>query len=196
MSGTVDKVYSSPEWLITMAARVCHGNEYQPPDDDKDKALIKKLLKFKHMKPFDFPTITWRVALPIYVERQFRVYRSMTALELSMRSNAPMEYVPYKNGLIPPPMSTALEAYDDMRSKGCPREVARAVLPVGSFTTIICQFTARGALHMFDERLTKEAQRETRLYAQLMFEQFEQAFPFTAEAYKELNPELLYEKGI
>lgn len=194
MNGSVDKVYSSPEYLITIAARVCHDREYKAPNDEADKKLIKNLLKHRHMKPFDFPTITWRVVLPIYVERQFRVYRSMTALERSMRSEAPIEYS-YKE-FLPSWQADALKNYESMKEKGYPREVARAVLPVGSFTTIICQFTCRGALHMFEERLTKEAQQETRFYAQLMFEDFEQSFPFVAEAFKELNPNLLYEKGV
>ena len=180
----------APEWLITKAARVCR--DVGDKNEEQDKKSIRYLLKFKHMKPFDFPTITYRLVLPIYVERQIRVYRSMVALERSLRTLPPMEksfedklQCPYK---------AALKSYEYLVENEYPKETARAILPLGTFTTVICQFTARGALHLFEERLTKAAQTETRLYARLMWRRFQEAFPFTAEAFKELNPDLLFEE--
>lgn len=191
IQGQIEIVDTSDEKLIARSARVCYGHGNEEIDEDATKKLIPHLLRCEHMKPFDFAHITWFMRMPIFVERQLRVYRTATILERSLRYCDPIE----KKFL---DQMDAYEAdlyyrYESLRAKGEPKEYARRVLPLSAFTDVMYTISVRNLLHLLAERLTKYAQVETRLYAQAMFEDLELRFPLTAKTFKELNPDLIYE---
>lgn len=172
------------EDAIFYAARICRGQKLFAMEDEKKKLLFKFLLTRKHLKPFDFASLTYYIKAPIFVERQLRVYRTATILERSLRACEPFEgndeTLPY------------IKEYNELISIGEPKEIARRVLPLSAFTSFFYQMNVRNLLHLFDERLTKETQLETRLFAQLMWKEFEQKFPLIANIYKQQNEDLLF----
>lgn len=172
------------EDAIFYATRICRGQNLFAMEEEKKKLLLKFLLTRKHLKPFDFASVTYYIKAPIFVERQLRGYRTATILERSLRACGPFEgndeTLPY------------IKEYNELISNGEPKEIARRVLPLSAFTSFFYQMNVRNLLHLFDERLTKETQLETRLFAQLMWKEFEQKFPLVAKIYKEQNEDLLF----
>lgn len=172
------------EDAIFYAARICRGQKLFAMEDEKKKLLFKFLLTRKHLKPFDFASLTYYIKAPIFVERQLRVYRTATILERSLRACEPFEG---NDGTLP-----YIKEYNELIRIGEPKEIARRVLPLSAFTSFFYQMNVRNLLHLFDERLTKETQLETRLFAQLMWKEFEQKFPLIANIYKQQNEDLLF----
>ena len=192
----------SEEELIYLAAKICHGGTYKDNfivkypiwTEEKKRRLFMFLLKHKHMKPFDFGTITFEICCPIFVERQLRVYRTATIIERSLRSCPPMEFDymtdPFAGCEVE--NKEAFITYKKLIDEKEHRELARRVLPLSTFTRVLFSINVSNLLHVFEERLTEQAQLETRLYCQSMWHSFEDLFPTVASVFKELNPNLLY----
>lgn len=190
--GRLDRIDASEESVIVRAARVCYGNGYEDVSENKLNVLIPSLLKSRHMKPFDFAHMTWIIRTPIFVERQLRVYRTATILERSLRYCNPIEVKYYDQ------MSTGdalpFIRYTQLIGDGEPKEYARRVLPLSTFTEAVFSINVRNLLHLLEERLAPPAQEETRRYAQAMFKDFEKQFPYTSKTFKELHNDLIYEE--
>lgn len=200
ITGYAVPVQHSQEGLIYLAAKICHGGTYTDNflsnnwTEEKKRRLFKFLLEHKHMKPFDFGTMTFEICCPIFVERQLRVYRTATIIERSLRSCPPMEldYItdPVTEGEVE--NKEVFRTYKKLVDEKEHRELARRVLPMSTFTRVLFSINVRNLLHVFEERLTEQAQLETRLYCQSMWYAFEDLFPIVASVFKELNPNLLY----
>lgn len=74
-------------------------------------------------------------------------------------------YGKYNHDLIDENMSHAFTLYKDFLAEGVPREVARAHLPLATYTEIIFTIDLRNLLHCIEERTSIHAQSETRDYA-------------------------------
>jgi len=71
--------------MIVNAARVSFGQENDEPLSDKDKKLIKYLLKHNHSSPFEHNSITFKVKVPLYVRSQHHRHRTFAYNEISRR---------------------------------------------------------------------------------------------------------------
>ena len=146
---------------IVRAARASTGNDEIPLDSIN--GLIGYLIRNRHTSPLEHCVATFRIEAPIFVAREWMRHRTQSYSELSMRfaEASPEFWVPPQerplanigNGahpnLVDAPETTktvmreehyaaydaAWAAYENMLASGIATEVARNVLPVGTFTT-------------------------------------------------------------
>lgn len=82
------------EATIINTARISTTDKrvYDPASfTDKDRALLKQLLKDKHGTPFETIYFRYRIVAPIFVMRQWVKHRISSWNEFSMRYRAPMD---------------------------------------------------------------------------------------------------------
>src|SRR5258708_4623478 len=147
---------------IVRAARVSYDAAWRAGEDDKDdERLLRFLWAHHHTSPFESVTFTFEVKAPIFVFRQWHRHRTQSYSEISARyaelpeelyvpaleqittqstSNKQMrttEHHPYAFHIqekIRNVASTSFTAYKELIASGCPRELARGVLPVNTYS--------------------------------------------------------------
>ena len=179
---------------------------------EEDAKLTNYLVKNKHTTPIEFCQVRFYMKLPIFVARQFIRHRTASVNEVSYRyvTAAREFYVPEgtrmqrksasnKQGssseLVDDPLAcmrlmveaghVAFNAYDKLLALGLAPELARAVLPVSTYTEWYWQQDLHNLLHLLRLRLDSHAQYEIRVYAQAMLELIEPLFPTIIAAWKE-----------
>ena len=82
----------------------------------------------------------------------------------------------------------AFKDYKDMIAEGCPRELARSVLPVATYSHMFATMNLHNLFGFLRERLHEHAQYEIRVFAEAMLELIEPIVPVAVAAFKkELN---------
>ena len=150
---------------ITRNARVSYDAEWRAGEDEgSDARLINYLYKNGHNTPFEAVTVTVEIKAPIFVIRQWHRHRTQSYNELSARyKELPEEfYIPELDQittqstdnkqmrtddinpeakeiriLMAGQNASAFDCYKKLLSKGCPRELARSVLPVGTYFYVL-----------------------------------------------------------
>ena len=80
---------------------------------------------------------------------------------------------------------TAFDTYKWMLVHGTPRELARSVLPVGTYSHMFASVDLHNLMHFLKLRLHEHAQYEIRVYAEAMLKLIEPIVPVTVAAFKE-----------
>jgi thymidylate synthase (FAD) len=185
---------------IVRAARVSHDAAWRTGNDQgSDHRLIYYLWKHKHTTPFESVVFTFEVKAPIFVLRQWHRHRTWSYNEKSARyCELPEEfYVPdaaaigvqskqnkqarIVGGAITDTAVTAAEAirhsceasfatYGKLLASGVPREVARSVLPVATYSHMFAIVNLLNLLKFLTLRCDPQAQYEIRMYAEAMHE--------------------------
>lgn len=178
---------------IVRSARVSHNAEWRTGEDEgKDEKLISYLMKNNHTTPFEAMTFTFEVKAPIFVVRQWHRHRTWSYNEVSARyTELPEEfYVPKvehittqsaKNKQMrtsekhPKAESMRLcmsgqnrqsfELYKELINAGCPRELARTVLPMATYTHMFATVNLHNLFHFIRLREHPHAQWEIQQYA-------------------------------
>lgn len=165
--------------VIAAAARVSTGASGEPGADD---GLIKYLLKHKHGSPFEHGSVTVRVEAPIFVAREWMRHRSGWSYnEESARYKDldPVFWIPSATRPIIPTGSsarptfsvctdpaltdqvqdamawsyeTSYRSYRALIDAGIAREVARAVLGTGVYTSFYATANPRSVMHFLGLR--------------------------------------------
>jgi thymidylate synthase (FAD) len=162
-------------------ALICYQASLSSGVATKDiDALVAKLYKRKHMKPFEVVDFHFEIKVPIFVDRQLETYRSRRAsvANSGRYGSAPLEF--YRPAEMPlhlyePWLRSALHAHS-MIEKECElnctstrrREVARCTLPQGQLVRRSFKIDLRNLFHFLDERLAPHAQVEVQDLAQKM----------------------------
>jgi thymidylate synthase (FAD) len=172
--------------MVVNSARVSFGKEVSE-FTDKDAKLIKYLVEHKHTSVFRHPQLQFRITCPIYVERQlFKHQVGMSANSISGR------YVDFSDSyttikewrrqsrdskqgsygfVIHQQACSEIErdvinfckaAYEELLSYDVSKEQARSILPLNLNTTFIWTGSLLSFIHLFNLRLKKDAQQETR----------------------------------
>lgn len=86
---------------------------------------------------------------------------------------------------------SAFVEYHRLIAKGCPRELARAVLPVATYTHTFATVDLHNLLHFLRLRLHPHAQYEIRVYAEAMLDLIRPIVPWCVKAFETnlINPE-------
>lgn len=183
---------------IVRSARVSYDAAWRAGEDEgKDDKLIGYLFRNGHTTPFESVTFTFQVKAPIFVFRQWHRHRTWSFNEVSARyTELPEEYyVPapeqittqstsnkqMRTGDVHPKAEairawieascwSSFEMYKDMIKEGAPRELARAVLPVGTYSSMFATVDLHNLFHFLRLRLHEHAQYEIRVYAEAMLE--------------------------
>ena len=81
----------------------------------------------------------------------------------------------------------SFEKYKALIEAGCPRELARSVLPVGTYSHMFATANLHNWFRFIAERLHHHAQYEIRVYAQAILEYLEEIAPVATQAFKDFQ---------
>ena len=197
----VDSKVMSAETLISYCARV--SNPKNQMNTETAPKLIKFLIKHKHWSPFELASMcveiktSRAIAAQILRHRSFSFqefsqrYSQATELEhLELRSPAEKNRQSSSEEITDPAltakasiaMHSAKRAYDELIEAGVAKECARAVLPLGTRTTMYMNGTARSWIHYINLRTEENTQKEHRDIANAVKSIFIEQFPNTSEA--------------
>jgi len=198
---------------IARNARVSYDAAWRAGEDKgSDARLIKYLYNNGHNTPFEAVTATFEVKAPIFVFRQWHRHRTQSYNEISARyKELPEEfYVPELDqittqsadnkqmrtteqnpkaqaiqDLIKAENAQSFRVYHSLIKAGCPRELARSVLPVGTYSHMFATANLHNWFRFLSERLHPHAQYEIRVYAEAILSELEKIAPVAVSAFKE-----------
>jgi thymidylate synthase (FAD) len=188
-------------------------------DPTRSAGLINYLARERHGSPFEHTSMTFFISAPIFVFREFMRHRIASYNEESgrYRELRPNFYIPSKErklvqigkagsytfidgsdeqyvitvNAIKESCILAYENYKKMLDAGVAREVARAVLPVGLYSTMYVTMNARALMNFLSLRTSHEGshfpsypQREIEMVAEKMEQYFATLMPITHEAFQ------------
>lgn len=199
---------------VARAARVSYDAAWRAGEDEgSDARLIRRLWKDRHTSPFEAVEFQFEVMAPIFVFRQWHRHRTWSFNELSARYRELPEvfYVPDPNAVGEQSKSNkqgrqetsvdlrirseevsayrshcedAFETYRRLLASGWPRELARSVLPVSTYSHMFAKVDLRNLLHFLDLRLHPHAQREIQVYAEAMLSLARDVAPVCIQAWE------------
>lgn len=198
---------------VVRAARVSYDAAPRAGEDEgSDARLINYLWKNRHTSPFEAVQFTFEVKAPIFVFRQWHRHRTWSYNEVSARyTELPEEfYVPEVNqittqatdnkqmrtdeihpegelfqSVMKSENERAFISYQYLLKEGCPRELARSVLPVATYTHMFASVNLLNLLKFLNLRTHEHAQYEIRVYAEAMLKLIEPVAPACIKAWKE-----------
>jgi thymidylate synthase (FAD) len=188
-------------------------------DAARSEGLINYLARERHGSPFEHTSMTFFISAPIFVFREFMRHRIASYNEESgrYRELRPNFYVPAKErklvqigkagsytfidgtdeqyeitvAAIKESCTVAYENYTKMLDAGVAREVARAVLPVGLYSSMYVTMNARALMNFLSLRTSREGshfpsypQREIEMVAEKMEQYFATLMPLTHGAFE------------
>ena len=195
---------------IVRSASVSYDAEWRAgADEGKDAKLIDYLIRNNHTSPLECVQFTFEVKAPIFVFRQWHRHRTWSFNEVSARySELPEEYYvpevsqittqsasnkqmrtdtehPYAailQATIANQCANAFYVYKQLIAEGCPRELARGVLPVNTYSHMFATVDLHNLAHFLRLRLHEHSQYEIRVYAEAMLELIEPIVPVAVAA--------------
>ena len=198
---------------VCQAARVSTGNDVAGYKESK--GLLNYLWREGHTSPFEHVTATFRVEVPIFIARQIMRHRTFSYNEISGRYSElePKFWVPVADRPLENKGSGAhpdLQQHEDHAEKqhkvqailgrvahylqgsyetllenDIATEVARAVLPLNTYTSFYMTGNLKNFLNFIDKRIVQNAQEEVRDVAQYMAQALDNIVPVTMEVWKE-----------
>lgn len=183
---------------VVRAARVSYDAAWRAGENEgSDHKLIHYLWRNRHTTPFEAVTFTFEIKAPIFVFRQWHRHRTWSYNELSARyRELPEEfYVPDSTTLgvqsksnkqardleavspewaasqvhaIREACSASFEIYRDLLAMDVPRELARSVLPVATYSHMFATVDLLNLMKFLTLRCDAHAQYEIRVYADAM----------------------------
>jgi thymidylate synthase (FAD) len=196
--------------MVVNAARVSFGR-VSTELTDADKGLIGFLMRERHGTPFEHNCFIFKVEAPLFVAREWFRHRIGSFNEKSGRYSViedsyylpPVDAVRTQVGkpgaytfekmpeweaekartLIHDATAFAMRSYDALLDLGVAKELARTVLPVGTFTEFYWTVNARSLMNFLSLRNHANAQYEIRVLASQIEEVFAAVMPVTYEAW-------------
>jgi thymidylate synthase (FAD) len=188
-------------------------------DPARSAGLINYLARERHGSPFEHTSMTFFISAPIFVFREFMRHRIASYNEESgrYRELKPVFYVPNKDrnliqigktgayefvpgtdeqfnitvDAMKDAYVVAYESYKKMLDAGIAREVARAVLPVATYSSMYVTMNARALMNFLSLRTAREGshfpsypQREIEMVAEKMEAEFAKLMPLTYQAFE------------
>lgn len=197
---------------IVRNARVSYDADWRTGEDaGKDEKLIGYMIRNHHTSPFEALVFTFEVKAPIFVMRQWHRHRTWSYNEVSARySELPEEfYVPAieqittqstsnkqmrtmeqhplageLNSAVRDFCQASFRTYKAMLEIGMPRELARGILPLNTYTRMFATVDLHNLLHFLRLRLHEHAQYEIRVYAEALLELIRPIAPFAIAAFE------------
>lgn len=204
--------FSGGDLTVVNAARVSFGARSQEIGDREEK-LIRFLMRERHASPFEHSTFQFYVKCPIFVAREWFRHRWSSFNEFSMRYAIPGELqfwlpieedwrtqvgkpgaysfeplddellIKHNRFIMQMVYSRAEKAYNELIEKGVAKEIARAVLPVGTYTEFYWTVNARSLINFISLRNDSAAQREIQHFAIAIEKIFAQKMPITYNSF-------------
>lgn len=211
--GHVELVASAASDIsVVNAARVSFNTE-EAIMTEKNKGLIKFLMRERHGTPFEHGYFRFRVKAPLFVFREWHRHRAGHSYnEWSARYSEmkPEFYIPDVDHVVEQhgkpgnyefarvddrnvaeefvkalqvASEYAFEEYQWAIDKGIAKQQARLFLPVNTYSEMIWSCNPRSLMHFLSLRNSEQAQWEIRQYAQVVEAIFLDKMPTTAKAF-------------
>ena len=203
--------YMGSDERVVQSARVSYGEGTKSYREDA--GLIDYLLRNSHTSPFEQVVLTFHVKLPIFIARQWVRHRTARLNEISGRYSVMNSefYVPSledvslqskdnKQGRSEEAMDTqaaekirlaladgqkaAYDAYINLIDDGIARELARINLPLSLYTEWYWQIDLHNLFHFLQLRLDPHAQKEIRLYSEVLLQITKKVAPRCCESFE------------
>lgn len=186
-------------------------------DDKRTWGFRKYLTREKHLVPFEHQVMTFRIDAPIFVTRQILKHRISSISEESGRYSElrPKFWVPGKGRAVKQVGKTGAyefiynkearyfsatqirkasqdswERYQYLIDSGVAKEVARTLLPVNIYSSMVITMNTRSLWNFFDLRTragNSKPQAEIEEVAQQMQALWKDAYPMTYKAWHEVT---------
>lgn len=190
----------SPEEYIIYATRL--SSEERLNNETAPK-LLKYLIEHKHWSPFEMVSIGIEITTSRAIAQQLLRHRSFSFQEFSQRYAEVTEMEPIEvrlqaeknrqsssdvvldieaTQLVDEHLESCTVLYQHLLEQGVAKECARMVLPLTTQTTFIMHGTLRSWIHLFEQRCSPHAQKETQDIAYAAREQIAVVCPWTANA--------------
>lgn len=205
-------------WAARVSTKGEQSLEDVDSDAAAARGLINYLMRDRHGTPFEHTSLTYFVSAPIFVFREFMRHRIASYNEESgrYRELRPVFYLPGPERRLvqqgkpgayefvegtPEQHAVVVEqteaacraayaAYQEMLAAGVAREVARIVLPVGTYSSMYVTMNSRALMNFLSLRTKHPGshfpsfpQREIEMVADLMESEWAALMPLTHEAF-------------
>ena len=215
--GSVDYIsHMGNDLTVVNSARVSFGVE-KDKLDEKDRKLIKYLIKHNHTSTLEHCVITFRFTVPLFVRSQHHRHRTWSYNEISRRytdedidiyelsefrtqhnsnrqaSNTDNMINPVLrcgsdcDSLVSMHHQMSFDLYHKMIDAGVCREQARGVLPQNLYTKYYGTVNLNNLLKFIELRTHEGAQWEIQQVALACLEIAKDLWPITIEAYKNIK---------
>jgi thymidylate synthase (FAD) len=203
--------YMGGDQRIVQAARVSYGDGTKSVREDA--GLIDYLLRNEHTSPFEQVVFTFHAKMPVFVARQWVRHRMARLNEISGRYSVMSDefYIPAdedvaeqsrdnKQGRKSEPMTSenaekvkkvitgvhqqSYAGYTELLDAGTARELARIVLPLSLYTEWYWQIDLHNLFRFLSLRLYPHAQKEIRVYAEVMRDLASRVCPMAFESFE------------
>jgi thymidylate synthase (FAD) len=198
---------------VVNAARVSFGKRVETMTEN-DRLLIGYLMRERHGSPFEHNMFRFHIKAPIFVAREWFRHRIGWSYNEYSGRYAEIQRDHYRPELqdlrtqvgkpgkysfsemedtseILATMSEAIDSshrtYQWLLQQGVAKELARIVIPVGTFTEFYATCNARSLMHFLSLRLSTSAQKEIRVFAEELEAHFRKLMPVTLEAFIQNN---------
>ena len=205
-------------WAARVSTAGEQSIESLKEDPERSAGLINYLARERHGSPFEHTSFTFFISAPIFVFREFMRHRIASYNEESgrYRELKPVFYIPSKERKLIQVGKTghytfedgtpeqyelmvaemkkayiaAYDAYQKMLEAGIAREVARATLPVATYSSMYVTMNARALMNFLSLRTTAEGshfpsypQREIEMVGEKMEAFFAEKMPLVHAAF-------------
>ena len=213
--------HNATDESVAWSARVSTLGEMAEKSEQPIDGLINFLLKNRHGTPFEHNSFTFRISAPIFVFREFMRHRvgfSYNEESARYRELQPVFYLPSSDRPLVQQGKTghyyftegtrgqyeitiesmadayhvAYDNYKKMIEAGIAKEVARSVLPVGTYSTMFATCNARSLMSFLSLRTSREKtafpsypQKEIEMVAEQMEKYLAMYMPITFTSFNE-----------
>lgn len=200
--------YLGDDQRICEAARVSYANVQKK---STDAFLVDYLMRNLHTSPFEQVVFTFHLKMPIFIARQWVRHRTARINEISGRYSILKNeyYRPEKDHinkqsqdnkqgrgdklsaseadkafeLIEKAYNAAEDSYNKLLEVGVAREIARIVLPLGTYTEFYWQMDLHNLFHFLALRMDEHAQFEIRSFANAIYDIISKIVPMATAAF-------------
>lgn len=184
--------------MVALAARVSFDKKAENYTDEQNNKLLSYLAKHNHWSCFAHPKLTFRLQIPIYVERQ--LIKTQAGVEYNSISGRYVDFSDTytlinewrtqskdsKQGSAEPldiygqeacniieyqVKEFCQDAYKKLIDLGVSKEQARTILPLNLNTTMIWTGSLYAFIRLCKQRLKSDAQAEIRMVVEEMLKQ-------------------------
>jgi thymidylate synthase (FAD) len=196
---------------IVRAARVSYDAAWRTgTDEGSDHKLINSLMRRGHTSPFEAVEFQFEVMAPIFVLRQWHRHRTWAYNELSgrYRELPDVYYVPRPQDIgvqsktskqarafdvehmpdidtkvMAAAMGASFEIYRMLLAQQVPKELARIVLPLATYSHMFAKVDLHNLFHFLKLRLHEHAQYEIREYGLAILDLIQLVVPTAVSAW-------------
>ena len=119
--------------------------------------------------------------VPMFTQYYYEVQSTDNKQMRTTEQNSSATYI---QGRIDDCNGASFSVYRDLITKGCPRELARSVLPVGTYSHMFATANLHNWFRFLGERLHPHAQYEIRVYAEALLGILESIAPVAVAAFR------------